>query len=128
MAASPSLNLAGTPDMKIVRRSDAPPYVASKHIGVDAFRLQGPPVSSPSFCGVGLSFYEPGGRAEMDAGPTEKLYVLLEGSLTVSLASGETATLEVHDSCLIESNEMRAVENRTDRQAVLLVITPPPVA
>jgi quercetin dioxygenase-like cupin family protein len=62
----------------------------------------------------------------MDAGPTEKLYVLLEGSLTVSLASGETAMLEVYDSCLIEPNEMRAVENRTDRQAVLLVITPPP--
>ena len=114
--------------MQIVRSADAPTYEAPKHIGVRAHRLQGGEVSGASFCAIGLSCYAPGGRAEMDASPQEKLYVLLSGELTVRLASGEHTVLRPFDSCRIEPNEMRAVENLGGDEAILLVITPPPTA
>jgi quercetin dioxygenase-like cupin family protein len=112
--------------MQIVRGDAAAPYCPPKHTDVRAYRLQGGAATDAQFCWVGLSFYAPGGRADMDAGPQEKIYVVLAGELTVELGSGEQFVLGLHDSCLIAAHESRAVRNESAAEATLLVITPPP--
>jgi quercetin dioxygenase-like cupin family protein len=112
--------------MKITRLSEARPYSAPKHVDVASLRLQGLEASPAGFCSVGLSYYLPGGRAEMSAGPQEKIYVVLDGELTIELGGGETAVLGRLDSCLIEAGEAREVRNETNAVATLLVVMPAP--
>jgi quercetin dioxygenase-like cupin family protein len=110
--------------MRVVPVADAPAYIAAKHEGVTSYRLQSPEHTGVGFCSVGLSYFAPGGLAQMDAGPQEKVYVVLSGEITVRLASGENSILQRMDSCLIAANERREVCNGTDREAILLVIMP----
>jgi quercetin dioxygenase-like cupin family protein len=112
--------------MKVMRLADARPYSAPKHFDVASLRLQGLEATPAGFCSVGLSYYLPGGRAEMSAGPQEKIYVLIDGELTVELAAGGRAVLKPLDSCLIEAGEAREVRNETNAVATMLVVMPAP--
>jgi quercetin dioxygenase-like cupin family protein len=112
--------------MKITRLDDAKPYSAPKHSDVASLRLQGLEATPVGFCSVGLSYYLPGGKALMSAGPQEKVYVLIDGELTIELEGGETAVLRRLDSCLIEAGEAREVRNETNAVATLLVVMPAP--
>lgn len=109
--------------MQLVRREAAAPYDPPRHHGVEALRLQGGAVTD-AFCAVGLSHFAPGGRAEMSASPEAKIYVVVDGQLTVVLGSGERTVLKALDSCLIEANEAREVRNEGDVASSLLVLTP----
>jgi quercetin dioxygenase-like cupin family protein len=108
----------------LTRLADAKPYTAPLHSGVAALRLQGLEASPAAFGSLGLSYYLPGGRAEMSAGPQEKIYVLLEGELVVELGDGARHVLQPLDSCLIEPGERREVRNESNRVATLLVVMP----
>ena len=79
--------------MDIVRLADAPTYIAPKHYDMRSLRLQGFDASAADFAWTGLSYFLPGGGAEMDAGPLGKIYVVMEGEVTIELASGETQVL-----------------------------------
>jgi quercetin dioxygenase-like cupin family protein len=114
--------------MHVTRIADARPYDAPKHIDVAALRLQGLEATPSGFCSVGLSYYLPGGKAEMSAGPTEKIYVVLDGELVVELGDGQRSVLQAMDSCLIEPGEAREVRNETNATATLLVVMPLPPA
>ncbi|MGD9842510.1 MAG: cupin domain-containing protein [Steroidobacteraceae bacterium] len=109
--------------MYVKKLGDANPYEAAKHFGVTSFRLQGNDATPTSGMWVGLSLYLPGGGAETAAGPTEKVYVVLEGEITV-ITKDRTVTLGPLDSCLIEANEERSVENRSKNVVKMLVIAP----
>jgi uncharacterized cupin superfamily protein len=111
--------------MEVVRLQDAKPYEAPKHFDVRSLRLQGFDASGAEKFWVGLSHYLPGGGAEHDATPIEKVYVVLEGEVTVITDAGET-TLGPLDSCRLAPNEARAVENRTNQPASMLVVMPYP--
>jgi len=110
--------------MHFVRLPDAEPYTPPKHTGVRAYRLQGGEGSPVKFCSVGISYYEPGGRADMEAGPVEKIYVVLSGEISVTTATRETIVLGQFDSCVIAAEEAREVRNATSSEAVMLVIIP----
>ena len=112
--------------MRITRLADAKPYEAPKHTDVMALRLQGLEATPSGFCSMGLSYYLPGGKAEMSAGPTEKIYLVIDGELTVELGDGEISVLKPMDSCLIAPGEAREVRNETNRTATLLVVMPLP--
>lgn len=112
--------------MKITRLDDAKPYSAPKHSDVASLRLQGLEATPAGFCSVGLSYYLPGGKAEMSAGAQEKIYVVIDGELTLQVAGGETVVLKRLDSCLIEAGESREVRNETNAVATLLVVMPAP--
>src|SRR5665647_3977431 len=112
--------------MKITRLDDAKPYSAPKHSDVASLRLQGLEATPASFCSVGLSYYLPGGKAEMSAGAQEKVYVVIDGELTLQTAGGETVVLKRLDSCPIEAGESREVRNETNAVATLLVVMPAP--
>lgn len=110
--------------MQVTRIEDARPYSAARHHGMSAVRLQGKEATSVSAFWTGLSTFEPGGGAEFYGSPGDKVYVVLEGEITVITSEGEV-TLGPLDSCLIASGEQRAVENRSGRRTRMLVIASP---
>jgi quercetin dioxygenase-like cupin family protein len=83
-------------------------------------------MSSANFATVGLSHFLPGGGAEMDAGLTEKIYVVLEGEITITLGDSSEYVLCKLDSCLIGPGEARAVRVDGNDVATILVVMPPP--
>ncbi len=109
--------------MKITRRVDAQQYPARNHNDMCAFRLQGGDVSPAENFWVGYSIFLPGGGADKGAAPTEKVYVVLEGEITITFGT-EEVTLGALDSILIEPNEERSVENRTNDVCKMLVVSP----
>jgi glyoxylate utilization-related uncharacterized protein len=112
--------------MQVTRYADARRYDAPKHFDMRSLRLQGFDVSASRFAWVGVSHFLPQGGAELDAGPLEKIYVVLSGEVTVELAGGETHVLKTLDSCHIPGGETRAIRNDSNAVATMLVIMPHP--
>jgi glyoxylate utilization-related uncharacterized protein len=112
--------------MQITRIADAKRYDAPKHFDMRSLRLQGFDASSADFAWMGLSYFLPGGGAEMDAGPIGKLYAVIDGEITIELASGETHVLRKLDSCFIAAGEGRAIRNTSNVVATMLVVMPYP--
>jgi quercetin dioxygenase-like cupin family protein len=110
--------------MQITRYDAAPRYDAPKHFDVRSFRLQGLDVSAAQCAWVGVSHYLPDGRADMDTGALEKIYVVLAGEITIELGDGSLHLLRAMDSCHIPAGEARAVRNASHCVATLLVIMP----
>ena len=73
---------------------------------------------------MGISHFLPGGGAE-DATPVEKVYFVLEGEVTVITRRGR-GDARKYDSCYLAPNESRAIENRTNSPASMLVAIPYP--
>jgi len=111
--------------MQVTRLADAPAYEAPNHFDMRGVRLQGWDVSDSQNFWVGLSHFLPGGGVHRDATPLEKVYVLLDGELTVITDDGEQ-TLAPLDSCHIPAGEARSIVNRGTQTAQLLVVMPYP--
>lgn len=111
--------------MHVTRLTDAQPYEAAKHFDMRGLRLQGWDASPTDGFWVGLSCFLPGGGAEDDATPLEKVYVVLDGVVTVTTAAGDHE-LGPLDSCHLEAGEQRSILNRTNRPVSMLVIMPYP--
>jgi len=109
--------------MRVTKAESANAYEAAKHFGMTAMRLQGGDASECEAFWVGLSTFLPGGGAEWSASPTEKVYVVVEGAVTVKTEGGE-AELGPLDSCYLAPNEGRSVVNRSHRPAIMIVISP----
>lgn len=107
--------------MHLTRICDAVQYTAARHSGVCALRLQGAEVSPAAGFWCGLSYYLPGARAEESAGAAERVYVCLEGNLTVRCEAAEEV-LGPLDSCHVAVGERRSIENTSNKVATLLVI------
>ncbi|MBN2027519.1 MAG: cupin domain-containing protein [Actinobacteria bacterium] len=108
--------------MKKVELKDVKPYQAPGHYGMTALRLHGREETGSQNFWVGLSHFLPGGGAEFDASPSEKVYFVLEGEVTIKCQSGEIVTLRPWESMYIGANEGRAIVNETSRPASMLVI------
>ena len=109
--------------MEITRLEDAKAYEAPGHYGMAALRLQGHEASAAQHFWVALSHFLPGGGVERSATSLEKVYVVVEGTLTFVTDDGEQV-LGPLDSCRFAPGEARAVENRTNRVASMLVVMP----
>jgi len=107
--------------MKKIELKDVKPYQAAKHFGMTALRLHGKEESGSQKFWMGLSHFLPGGGAEMDATPTEKIYFVLEGEVTVRTPTDEI-TLLPWDSIYIGPGEEREIINKTNRPASMLVV------
>lgn len=108
--------------MKKVVLKDVKPYNAPKHYDMVALRLHGKEETGAQKFWVGLSHFLPGGGAEYDESPVEKVYFVLEGEVTVIDAKGEKFVLGPWDSIYIGPNEGRKIINETNRPASMLVI------
>lgn len=113
--------------MHLTRLGEARPYEAAGHFDMRGLRLQGAEAGPSEAFWVGLSCFLPGGGAESDAGPIEKVYVVVEGEMTVETDEGET-TLGPFDSCHLEAGERRSLVNRSNRPATMVVVMPYPKA
>jgi len=111
--------------MYVKRFKDAKPYEAPNHRGVVGLRLQGFEEHGPKNQWVGYSQYLPGGGAGPDSTPFEKVYVVLEGELTV-IVDGKVTLLHAMDSCTIPPNEVREVVNCSNHVAKMIVVIPYP--
>lgn len=111
--------------MLIKRFAEAKPYDAPNHRGVVGLRLQGFEDGGPTNQWVGFSQFLPGGGAGPDATVFEKVYVVLEGQVTVLTTAGE-AVLGPMDSCTIAPGEIRELVNRSNHVCKMLVVIPYP--
>ena len=112
--------------MLVKRFADAKAYEAPNHRNYSSLRLFGADAGGPSHFVVGLSHFLPGGGAGPDASPTEKVYVILTGELTV-IVGGKETVLKPNDSCFIAPNESREIINRgNDVVTMLVAVSTPP--
>lgn len=109
--------------LQVTRFDDAKAYDAKGHFGMTAMRLHGQGVSDLEDYWVGFSTFLPGGGADNGSAPTGKVYVMLEGNITVTTAEGDTV-LGKYDSCYIPPNTERSIENKTNHIVQMLVISP----
>jgi quercetin dioxygenase-like cupin family protein len=107
--------------MKKVEIKDVKPYQAPKHFNMIAMRLHGKEESGATKFWMGLSHFLPGGGAEYDESPMEKIYFVLNGEVTIKTKK-EEITLKAWDSIFIGSGEGREIINRTNMPASMLVI------
>jgi quercetin dioxygenase-like cupin family protein len=104
----------------VKRLSEAKTYPAANHRGSTTLRLFGAEAGGPKQFVVGVSHFLPGGGAGPDASPTEKVYVVLAGELTV-IVDGKEAKLRANESCFIGPNENREIVNRGNDVCTILV-------
>ena len=109
--------------MHVTRLAAAPAYEAPGHDGMRMLRLQGREAGPADTLWLGLSHLLPRGGTTLDASPFEKMYVVLEGEVTVT-GGTETVTLGPWDSCRIAPGEPRSLANRTNRPATILLAMP----
>lgn len=111
--------------MDVVKFEQAPFYTAPDHDDVVARRLQGGEASTADFALVGHSTLPAGAFIPMGAGAIGKVYVVVEGSITIEQADGARHVLGAGDSIFIAAGEARAVRNEGQSPAAMIVITPP---
>ena len=109
--------------MHVTRLDSAPAYHPPNHHDMRCLRLQGHEATPSESLWLGLSYLLPGGHTTLDASPLEKLYVVVEGAVTIVTDGGEV-TLGPLDSCRIAPGEHRRLENRTNRPASILLAMP----
>jgi quercetin dioxygenase-like cupin family protein len=108
--------------MKTVKDTAGTPYEAAKHFGV--FGLQ-KFVEESKRVKVFYSYFQPNGGAEMAGSPTEKIYYVANGSVTVN-GKDESHVLNKGDLIFIGANEEREMKVIGGKPAEVLVfiITP----
>lgn len=111
--------------MLVKRFQDAKPYDAPNHWGVVGLRLQGFEPGGPTNQWIGYSQFLPGGGAGPDSTPFEKVYVVLEGEMTLEW-DDQTAVLGPMDSCTVPAGQLRRIENKTNHVCKMLVVIPYP--
>jgi len=113
--------------MNITRFETAPAYFPPNHHGMHCMRLQGHEAGPSDSLWLGVSHILPGGGTTLDASPVEKHYVVLEGEVSIETEEGEFV-LKRHDSCRLAPGEKRALHNRSNRPATVLLAMPYPPA
>ena len=109
--------------MKKIRLEDLKTYDAAGHFKMTAMRLAGKDETGSQKFWVGLSHFLPGGGAEWayEDSPTEKLYFVLEGEITIKTKT-EEITLHPWESIFIGPREGRSLINKTNKPASMLVV------
>ena len=107
------------------RLSEAKEYVAPNHRQCTTLRLFGAEAGVSKAIIAGVSHFLPGGGAGPDSTPFDKVYVVLDGEMTV-IVDGKETILRKFDSCTISPNEVRELINRQNAVCMMLVVIPYP--
>ncbi|HBT4769512.1 cupin domain-containing protein [Klebsiella pneumoniae] len=104
--------------MKVIPISEAKPYNPPRHHDMVALKL-----CDAQWFWCGLSHFLPEGGAEWayDDSPTEKLYVILDGAITIRTKE-ETRVVSKGEAVFLAPFEGREVVNHTNYPASMLVI------
>ena len=109
--------------MNTTRFAQAPAYFPANHEGMHCLRLQGQEAGPSDVLWLGLSHLLPGGGTTLDGSGVEKFYVVLEGEVTIITEEGEHS-LRKFDSARLAPNEKRALKNKTNAPASILLAMP----
>lgn len=109
-----------TTAMQVTRFSEAPEYQAPGHHAMRCLRVQGMEAGPSTAMWMAISTIAPGGSIAPSTSPLEKIYVILDGSVEMTSA-GETVRLGLWDSCRIAPGADRALVNRTEAPATILL-------
>lgn len=119
--------------MHLTRFEAAPMYEAPHHSDMRCLRLQGKEAGPSTQMWMGMSQILPGGHTTLDGSPIEKLYLVLEGQLTlVGEIDGQPRQEELlgpYDSCRFAPGEKRQLLNRSNRPVLVALVmanAPPP--
>lgn len=108
--------------MKKVEFKNVKPYQAPKHFNCSTLKLHGREETDCQKFWSGLTHFLPGGGAELDASPVEKMYMVLDGEVTIINADKDRIILRKWDSIHIGANEQREIFNDTNYPASMLVV------
>lgn len=106
--------------MDVVRIQEARSYEAAGHAGFRMLRLQGLEATPAVSMWIGLSTIAPGGSTILSASGAEKIYIVIDGQVTVSNGR-EEIVLGALDSCRIAPDEPRKISNEGSHEARLLL-------
>ena len=109
--------------MNVTRYAAAPRYEAPEHVDMRCLRLQGREAGPAESLWLGLSHLLPGGHTSLKASPDEKMYVCIAGEVVVR-TDAEEVVLRPLDSVRLAPGEPRALENRTNAPATILLAMP----
>jgi mannose-6-phosphate isomerase-like protein (cupin superfamily) len=110
-------------NMKKVSLTEVKPYAAAGHYNMVAMRIQGKDETGIQKFWIGVSYFLPGGGAEWayEDNPNEKVYLVLDGEITVRNKT-EEVTLGPMDSLYLGPNEGREIKNKTNKVATMVVV------
>ena len=111
--------------MYIKSLNDAKPYEAPNHQKCHSVRLAGFEDYGPKNFWVGYSQFLPGGGAGPDSSPLEKVYVIINGSLTIKV-DGNTKIANPGDTVFIPGGIEREIRNETNEVVIMNVVMPYP--
>ncbi|CAN7662601.1 cupin domain-containing protein [Pararhizobium sp. LjRoot235] len=109
--------------MQVTRYGEAKLYEAAEHYDMRCLRLQGKEATETDTIWIGLSHLLPGGRTSLKDAAVEKIYIVVVGKVTIETQTG-TVTLGYLDSCRLAPGEARALSNRTNAPASVLLAMP----
>lgn len=109
--------------MQVTRYLEAKSYEAVEHYDMHCLRLQGKEATQTDTIWIGLSHLLPGGRTSLKDAAVEKIYIVVAGEVTVETPEA-TVTLGYLDSCRLAPGEARALSNRTNAPASILLAMP----
>jgi glyoxylate utilization-related uncharacterized protein len=109
--------------MNVTRYEAAQAYFPPGHEGMHCLRLQGHEAGPSDVLWLGLSHLLPGGGTTLDGSGVEKFYVVLEGEVTIITEKGEHL-LRKFDSARLAPNEKRALKNKSNHPASILLAMP----
>lgn len=109
--------------MKVIPISEAKPYNPPLHHAMVALKLCDGALCNAQQFWCGLSHFLPGGGAEWayDDSPTEKLYLVLDGAITIRTKE-ETRVVSKGEAIFLAPFEGREVVNHTNYPTSMLVI------
>ncbi|MCX7561000.1 cupin domain-containing protein [Sulfitobacter sp. F26204] len=107
--------------MHVNRLSDVQSYSAPEHFDMKCLRLQGKEASAAKSMWMGMSQLLPGGHTSLKESAQEKLYLVIDGHVTVSNGI-EEMVLGPMDSCFFAPHEARCLKNDTNRPATIVLV------
>lgn len=110
--------------MKKISVAARVPYEAKGHFGVSTMRIHGKAETGAEKFWLGFSTFLPGGGADYSGedSPTEKVYYVLTGEMTVRDKEGNAYVVHANEAICFAPHEGRSLKNETNEPATMLVI------
>jgi|AMWB02.1.fsa_nt_gi quercetin dioxygenase-like cupin family protein len=107
-----------------VKDAQGRPYDAAKHFGV--FGIQKITEEQSKRITVCYSYFQPNGGAEMSPSPKERIYYVVNGSITVKGKNNEEHVLNAGDMIYIAPGEERdmVINGGKPAEVLVLIVTP----
>jgi quercetin dioxygenase-like cupin family protein len=106
--------------MKLIKAAEGQRYEAAHHFNYWSMNKINPDNLSKRL-NIGISYFLPGGGAEMSASPLERVYFCLDGEITVK-GKNEEHRLSSGDMLYIANGEERSFQVSNNKPAAILVI------